>query len=117
MKDVSAGPPQVDINVPWGTLHSEWKKENYEAGKAAYDAVALAFRPDLAVAAAQVGGKKKNNKKIANTKKTNWVSLGRKVRTRSGELRTLYRNASTGEHRVKRFSTRAGKRVATFVTF
>jgi len=34
MKKVSDG-PDVDINVPWEQLHSEWKRENLEAGRAA----------------------------------------------------------------------------------
>ena len=37
MKKVSDG-KEVNINVPWKELHPEWKKENYEAGLAAYDA-------------------------------------------------------------------------------
>jgi hypothetical protein len=37
MKKVSGG-GEVNINVPWSELHPEWKKENYEAGLAAYDA-------------------------------------------------------------------------------
>lgn len=37
MKKVSDG-NEVNINVPWGELHPEWKKENYQAGLAAYDA-------------------------------------------------------------------------------
>jgi hypothetical protein len=46
-----------------------------------------------------------------------WVSEGRKVKTKSGEMRTLYRNSSTGKLCVKRMSTRDGKRVATYVKF
>ena len=38
MKKVSDG-SEVNINVPWEELHPEWKKENYEAGLAAHDAV------------------------------------------------------------------------------
>lgn len=34
---------EVDITVPWPQLHREWKKENLDAGAAAYDAVIQMF--------------------------------------------------------------------------
>ena len=37
MKKISSG-GEVNINVPWEELHPEWKKENYAAGVAAYNA-------------------------------------------------------------------------------
>ena len=40
-----------------------------------------------------------------------WVSLGYKVTTKSGQLRTVYRNSSTGELRVMK---PANKRVVEF---
>jgi len=45
MKKVSDG-SEVNINVPWEELHPEWKKENYEAGLAAYDAMSKHFKED-----------------------------------------------------------------------
>lgn len=42
MKKTSDG-SQVDINVPWTSLHPEWKRENLSAGAAAIDAVCAAF--------------------------------------------------------------------------
>ena len=37
----------VDINVPWTSLHPDWKKENLAAGSAAYEAVRSAFGPSI----------------------------------------------------------------------
>jgi hypothetical protein len=66
-----------------------------------------------------VGGaaKRRVTKKKATKKKAvaKWVSMRRKVTTKKGDVRTLYRNSSTGELRVKRMSTRGGKRVAAYV--
>lgn len=66
------------------------------------------------------GGKRNKQKKSANKKKAppavaKWVSQGRKVTTKKGDVRTLYRNSSTGELRVKRITERAGKRVTVYV--
>ena len=102
---------QVDINVPWENLHSEWKAENLAAGYAAIAAVA---------GAASGGGGKKKTKAIkrgaaaASAGAATWVPLGRKVTTKDGERRALYRNSKTGEMRVKRMVTRNGRKVASY---
>ena len=44
MKKTSDG-RDVDINVPWSSLHPEYKKENYEAALAAASAVVIVFTP------------------------------------------------------------------------
>ena len=69
------------------------------------------------------GINKKKTKKRANTKKTGvaadpkWVSTGRKVTLRDGRARVVYRNARTGELRVRRKTTSraTGKVSFTFV--
>lgn len=61
----------------------------------------------------QKGG---GRRKVAKTKKVaTWVSQGRKVATKQGTVRTLYRNTATGEMRVKRIAIRGGRRVAVYV--
>ena len=44
MKKTSDG-SDVDINVPWTSLHPDWKKENLAAGVSAYEAVRASFGP------------------------------------------------------------------------
>ena len=60
----------------------------------------------------QTGGKRRTNTKKSLPK---WKSTSRKVVTRTGAKKTLYRNAATGDVRVKKFVERNGVRVATYV--
>ena len=60
---------------------------------------------------AQGGGKKAK----PSHHRAKWTSTKRKVVTRSGAKKTLYRCAATGETRVKRMVERNGVRVATYV--
>ena len=103
-----------DINSAWEGLPDKFKLENLKAGHAAYDA--YVYKGDVPPSAGGASKKKKVAKKTAKAPAAaKWESLRRKVTTRSGEVRTLYRNSSTGEMRVKRMTTRAGKRVVAYI--
>jgi len=89
------------------------REDFYRLFGPAFEATYTAANPTAAAGGANK--KKKPAKKASKKKPTAWESLHRKVTTKSGEVRTLYKCSTTGEVRVKRMAMRGGKRVASYV--
>ena len=62
-----------------------------------------------------MGGKKRSASKKAK-KPSAWTRTARKTTCKNGDRKTLYKNSATGKLAVRKFVTRNGKRVASYVS-